>query len=205
MRKSEVRKLSKSVGTVLFADRDDYVGTTTGFVTYRDDIIFSTHHDGSPFAKPIAFITPEKKVYKIARYYCPDGCNSVCIIETYRRTGLTPFQCAEKVDARQGDHLTAIGYKGESNPVVTDAVFHRYDLFRRDVNTYGVFTYGSCGTPILNDEGKVIAVVHGSSKRRKGYNISTSIEDYNDRYKELTKDPLLWDGECSLRTLLSKI
>ena len=36
MRKSEVRKLSKSVGTVLFADRDDYVGTTTGFVTYRE-------------------------------------------------------------------------------------------------------------------------------------------------------------------------
>ena len=205
MRKSAVRILSKSVGTVLFTDRDDYVGITTGFVAYRDGIILSTHHDGGPFTKPIAFITPEEKAYRIARYYSPDGHNSVYILETYRRTGLTPFQCAEKVDARQGDHLTAIGYKDGSIPVITDAVFHRYALFQRDVNIYGSFTYGSCGTPILNDEGKVISVFHGSSKRRKGYNISTSIEDYNDCYRALMEDAFLWDGECSLRTLLSKI
>ena len=52
MRKSEIRRLSKSVGTVFFTDKDNCVGIATGFVAHRDDIIFSTHHMGGPFTKP---------------------------------------------------------------------------------------------------------------------------------------------------------
>ena len=205
MRKSEIRRLSKSVGTVLFTDKDNCVGIATGFVAHRDDIIFSTHHMGGPFTKPELFVTPDNKAYKIACYFNPEWGNSVCILRTFRGTGLPPLQCAKKVDARQGDRLTAIGYKDGINPVVTAAAFHHHDQLERSVYFHGIFTPGSCGTPVLDGEGKVIAVYHGSSKRRRGYNISTSIVDYNDRYKQLMEDPYLWDGEYSLRKLLSRI
>ncbi len=202
MRKSEIRRLSKSVGTVLFTDKDDYVGIATGFVAYQDDIVLTTHHDGGPFTKPYLFITTDEKVYRIACYFSPDGCESVCILRTFHRTGLTPFQCAEEADVRQGDRLTAIGYKGGQIPVVTNSVFHRFHPFREAVNFHGIFTPGSCGTPILNGEGKVIAVYRGSSIKRKGYNIATSIEYYNDCYNALKENVDLWDGEYSLRALL---
>ena len=205
MRKSEIRRLSKSVGTVYFTGESDHVALATGFVAYQDDVIFSTHHKGEPFIKPEIFVTPDEKVYKIACYFSPDWGNSVCILRTIRRTGLTPFRCAEKVDARKGDRLTAIGYKNERIPIVTDSAFHHYDPFERSVYLHGIFTPGSCGTPVLNGNGEVISVIHGVSKRRKGYNISTSIEDYTDRYKELMADPYLWDGKLSLRALLSNI
>ena len=77
MRKSEIRRLTKSVGTVLFTSKDDIVGIATGFVAYRDDIILSTHHDGGPFAKPWLFMTTDGKAYKIATYFSRDKGNSV--------------------------------------------------------------------------------------------------------------------------------
>ena len=204
MKKSEIRRLSKSVGTVVFTDKDDQVYTATGFVAYQDNIIFSTYHRGT-FRKPVTFITPDKKIYKIACYFQPEHGNSVCILRTVHRTGLTPFQCAGKVDARQGDQLTAIGYKDGRIPVVYAAAFHRYLQDLREVTYYGIFTPGTCGTPLLNGEGKVIAVHNKTFLKRKGYNAGTSIEDYNDCYKQLMEDSYLWEGKYSLRALLEKI